>query len=224
MKTAIIQVSEAGHRVASLLQQGLDAQLIARSDVGSRWHDCDAFVFVGAMGICVRTIAPYVEDKHSDPAIVCVDSFGKNVISVLSGHIGGANDLTRQIASTLGVEPIITTQSDNAGLWALDTLGERFNWTIVDEDSMNDFIFAFVNKDPTALLLEARDKGADYLERTLPDHVTLIHDISEADLSKFKLLILVSPFIRIIPKGLLSLHFVPKVATVGFGLALLYSG
>ena len=219
MRIAIIQISEAGSRVVSFLQQELNAQCIARTDVGSRWHDFDAFVFIGAMGICVRTIAPYVEDKHSDPAIVCVDSFGKNVISVLSGHIGGANDLTRQIASILGVEPIITTQSDNAGLWALDTLGERFDWTIVDGNSMNDCIFAFVNKDPTALLLEARDEGTDYLERTLPDHVTLIHDISEAGLSKFKLLIIVSPFIRIIPKGLLSLHFVPKVATVGFGLA-----
>ena len=112
MKIAIIQISEAGQQIARQLQQELDAQPISRTDVGACWNDFDAFVFIGAMGICVRTIAPYVTDKHTDPAVVCIDSLGHHVISVLSGHVGGANDLTRQIAAVLNVEPIITTQSD----------------------------------------------------------------------------------------------------------------
>ena len=62
----------------------------------------DAFVFIGAMGICVRTIAPCVKNKYTDPAVVCVDSTGKFAISVLSGHIGGANELTHQVANILG--------------------------------------------------------------------------------------------------------------------------
>ena len=219
MKIAIIQISEAGQQTAKQLIQQLDAQLITRAYVGRYWHDFDAFVFVGAMGICVRTIAPFIEDKHTDPAVVCVDSFGKNVISVLSGHVGGANDLTRQIAAVLRVEPVITTQSDIAGLWALDTFEQRFDWPIASEDEMNDCIFAFVNRQPTALLLEVRDEGTDYLEQTLPDHVTIINDIQEADPRKYKLLIIVSPYIRYAPEGMLELHFVPMVGTVGFGLA-----
>ena len=219
MRTAIITISDAGNQVARIVQLETQGQLIERTDVGRHWTDFDAFVFIGAIGICVRTIAPYVEDKHSDPAVVCIDSFGQHVISVLSGHIGGANELTVRLAEALGVGPVITTQSDIAGLWALDTFEHRYDWPIASEDEMNDCIAAFVNKKPTALLLEVRDKGTDYLERTMPPHVTLIHDISEADPKKFSLIIMVTPFIRYVPKGMLELHFVPKIATIGFGLA-----
>ena len=219
-KIALIQISEAGKDTALVLKSQLNATVINRNDVGKRWKEFDAFVFIGAMGICVRTISPFIKDKHEDPAVVCVDTFGLNAISVLSGHVGGANDLTNTIAGILGANPVITTQSDNARLWALDTFEERFDWPIAsDIDDMNDCIFAFVNREPTALLLEVRDKGTDYLEKTLPAHVSLINDISEADPKKYKLLIMVTPYKRYAPKGMLELHFVPMVGTIGFGLA-----
>jgi len=219
-KTAVIQISEAGSDIASLLKRELGAQIIARTDVGYQWKQYDAFVFIGAMGICVRTIAPYINDKHEDPAVVCIDSLGQNVISVLSGHIGGANDLTREISGLIGAREVITTQSDNAGLWALDTFEKRFDWPVAsDIDDMQDCIYMFINRQPTALLLEARDEGTDYLEATKPDHVTIINDISEADPLKFRLLIIVSPYLHDVPRGLLELHFVPMVGTIGFGLA-----
>ena len=224
-KIAIIQISEEGKNIARLLlsqvyAQKNEAEIISRTNVGKRWKDFDAFVFIGAMGICVRTIAPYIKDKHEDPAVVCVDSMGLNVISVLSGHIGGANDLTRNIAAMIGAHEVITTQSDNAGLWALDTFEQCFGWPIAsDIIDMNKCVFAFVNRQPTALLLEVCDEGTDFLEQTKPDHVTVIHDISEADPRKYKLLIIVSPFIRHAPEGLLELHFAPMVGTIGFGLA-----
>ncbi|MBR1547665.1 MAG: precorrin-4 C(11)-methyltransferase, partial [Prevotella sp.] len=130
------------------------------------------------------------------------------------------NDLTPRIAAILGAEPVVTTQSDNAGLWALDTLEQRFGWSVAnDHSNMNDCIFAFVDRQPTALLLEARDEGTDYLERTLPPHVTIISDIGEATPDKYRLLIIVSPYIRHAPEGMLTLHFVPMVGTIGFGLA-----
>ena len=223
-KIAIIQISEEGKNIARLLlsrvyAQKNEAEIISRTNVGKRWKDFDAFVFIGAMGICVRTIAPYIKDKHEDPAVVCVDSMGLNVISVLSGHIGGANDLTRNIAAMIGAHEVITTQSDNAGLWALDTFESRFDWPIASADDMNQCIFAFVNREPTALLLEVRDEGTDYVEKTLPDHVTIISNIHEADPKKYKLLIIVSPYAHQAPEGMLELHFVPMVGTVGFGLA-----
>ena len=219
-KIAVIQISEAGHEIASKLQKQLNAKMIQRAEVRKEWKKQDAFIFIGAMGICVRTIAPLVEDKHTDPAVVCVDTMCQHAISVLSGHIGGANDLTRQIAELLGATPVITTQSDNAGLWALDTFEKRFDWPVAsDIYDINDCIFAFVNRQPTALLLEARDEGTDYLEATKPEHVTIIHDISEADPKKYKLLIIVSPYIRNAPEGMLELHFVPMIGTIGFGLA-----
>ena len=219
-KIAIIQIGDTGSEITSILKRQLGAKAIQRTEIGKQWKKYDAFIFIGAMGICVRTIAPYIKDKHEDPAVVCIDSLGKNVISVLSGHIGGANDLTREIAELMGAREVITTQSDNAGLWALDTFEKRFDWPIAsDIYEMNECIFTFVNRQPTALLLEARDEGTDYLEATKPDHVTIINDIREADPQKYKLLIMVTPYSRRAPDGMLELHFVPMVGTIGFGLA-----
>ena len=218
-KIAVINISEESRPLAQTLEQDLQAQLIKRAEVGTRWQQFDAFIFIGAMGICVRTIAPYIKDKHEDPAVLCVDSLGVNVISVLSGHVGGANELTRQVAAILGADPVITTLSDNAGLWALDTFEKRFGWSLAGDENLNACIFAFVNRKPTALLMDIRDAGTEYLEKTLPEHVTIINDISEASPQRFKLLIIVTPYSLETPIGMLSLHYVPKVGTIGFGLA-----
>ena len=218
-KIAVIRISETDKGIALLLQRELGATIISRQLVGQQWKNYDAFVFIGAMGICVRTIAPYIEDKHTDPAVVCVDSMGMNAISVLSGHIGGANNLTRDIAAILGAHEVITTQSDLMGLWALDTFAERFNWAIASDDDMNKCIFAFVNREPTALLMEICDEGTDYLEKTLPEHVTIVKSLEEVDPKKFKLVILVTPYNLCVPYGMLELHFVPMIAALGFGLA-----
>ncbi len=219
MKTAIILISEAGQDIADLLKRELGAQLMKRTDVGKQWKKFDAFIFIGAMGICVRTIAPYIKDKHEDPAVVCVDSLGLNAVSVLSGHIGGANDLAHDVAAIIGAREVITTQSDNAGLWALDTFAERFNWAIASDDDMNECISAFVNRQPTALLMEIRDEGTDYLEKTLPPHVTVVKSLEEVDPKKYGLVILVTPYNLCVPYGILELHFVPMIAALGFGLA-----
>ena len=218
-KIAVIRISETDKGIALLLQRELGATIISRQLVGQQWKNYDAFVFIGAMGICVRTIAPYIEDKHTDPAVVCVDSMGMNAISVLSGHIGGANNLTRDIAAILGAREVITTQSDLMGLWALDTFAERFNWAIASDDDMNKCIFAFVNREPTALLMEICDEGTDYLEKTLPEHVTIVKSLEEVDPKKYKLVILVTPYNLCVPNGMLELHFVPMIAALGFGLA-----
>ena len=216
-KIAIISVNETGSQVASQIQSKLNAQLISRADLGSRWNDFDAFIFIGAMGICVRTIAPYINDKHTDPAVICIDSLGKQVISVLSGHVGGANELTNLIANILTATPVITTQSDLSGWWPLDTIGERFNWQTLH--ATNPAIFAFVNQKPTALLLDIHDEGTNYLERTLPPHVTIVNDISDVSSDKFELAIIVSYKHYKSIKGVIMLQYVPKVLTVGIGLA-----
>ena len=218
-KIAIIPISEAGKEIAQDLQREFKAKIIARNDVGKQWKNFDAFIFIGAMGICVRTIAPFIKDKHEDPAVVCVDSLGMNTISVLSGHIGGANNLTSEIAAILGAREVITTQSDNAGLWALDTFAQRFHWAIASDDDMNECIFAFVNRQPTALLMEVCDEGTHYLEKTLPEHVTIVKSLEEVNPQKYRLVILVTPYNLCAPAGVLELHFVPMIASLGFGLA-----
>ncbi len=70
MKTAVIQISEAGSATAFAIELELHAKHLQRTDIGKAWKLYDAFIFVGALGICVRTIAAYVNDKHTDPAVV----------------------------------------------------------------------------------------------------------------------------------------------------------
>lgn len=184
--------------------------------VKEHFNRFEAFVFIGSLGICVRTIAPYVMDKHTDPAIVNVDSTGKYVVSVLSGHIGGANILTRQIARITGGQAIITTQSDNTDLWALDTLGKTYLWKeSVHNATMNKLIATFVNKYPVALLLDIKDEGTDYLERTKPDHVSLFYRYEEIPQQNFEILIAVTPYLY--KPGIPTLHFHPQVFHLGIG-------
>jgi hypothetical protein len=147
---------------------------------------------------------------------------GLNAISVLSGHIGGANRLTRDIAAVLGAREVITTQSDLSGLWALDTLHQTFGWGIELADghgTMNDVIATFVRKEPTALLLDIRDEGTDFLESRLPAHVTLVSDMSDVNPERFRLLIVVSPFTHSAPDGMQFLQYIPRVLQFGIGLA-----
>ena len=179
-----------------------------------------------------------MKDKYTDPAVICVDSIGKHAISVLSGHIGGANELTETVAGALGAEPVITTQSDLTGLWALDKLPQRFGWspticvspsthllaglTQTPDDQMkacmNEAISLFVTGQPTALLLEIRDKGTDWMEANLPPHVEVFYQMKDIKLSRFKLVLIVSPRIHYI-KDIPSICYVPRVVHVGIGLA-----
>lgn len=191
------------------------------SIVGDLFLQSDAIIFIGAMGICVRCIAPYVMDKHTDPAVICIDSTGKYIIPVLSGHIGGANELSIELAQILGGNAIVTTQSDNTGLWALDTLAEKFDWSVVaddltdNENAMNACIAAFVNKRPTALLLNIRDKGTEYLEQSRPEHVQIFNKFSDIPLDQFELIITVGPFIYEAEIKMIS--YFPKVLHLGIG-------
>ena len=150
--------------------------------------------------------------------MVCIDSTGRYVIPVLSGHVGGANELSRRLATALGGEAIITTQSDNCGLWSLDLLGKRWGWqTDATPDQLNQAIFRFVEQRPTALLLEVRDAGTDWLERHLPAHVRCFYQWDTIPWEEFELLIAVTyrelPAIESLP--ILAFH--PACLHVGVG-------
>ena len=219
MKIAIIPVGEAASTIAAVIEKETGGQRITRHQVSECWTGFDALVFIGALGICVRTIAPLIQDKHTDPAVVCIDTTGRHVISVLSGHVGGANDLTKRLAAALGVVPVITTQSDNNGLWPLDTLGRKYDWTAVTDNNMNAVITAFVNRHPTALLVDCHDEGTEMMLRTKPAHVTVVNHTKDVTAESFQLFIIVSPFVHEKPAGVKTLQYVPKVAALGVGLA-----
>ena len=93
--------------------------------VGNLFSWCDQLVFIGSTGMAVRGIAPWVKDKKTDPGVLVIDEGGTYVISLLSGHIGGANALTVFLAECLGAQPIVTTATDVEGKFSVDTWAKR---------------------------------------------------------------------------------------------------
>ena len=114
------------------------------------WARADALVFVGAAGIAVRAIAPHVRDKFSDPAVVSVDEAGRFVVPLLSGHVGGANELARRVAALTGGQAAVSTATDVNGLFAVDVWARERGMAITDR---------VLAKEVSAALLEGRPVG-----------------------------------------------------------------
>ncbi|WP_370398080.1 precorrin-4 C(11)-methyltransferase [Tenacibaculum dicentrarchi] len=230
-KIAIIAVTEKGLEKALIIQKEFPKSLVITTLQSSNgnvstiasisdyltdnFSKLDGICFVTALGICVRLIAPYIQDKNTDPAVISVDDLGVNVQSVLSGHKGGANDFALKVSAVLGANPIISTSSDIQNIWALDTLGNQFDWQTESSLSITKTMALFVNNKPTALLLDIKDKGTQHLEKTIPSFVTVFYDEKDIDYTQFDLFIAVS--YKIYEAKIPSLFLIPKVLSVGSG-------
>ena len=96
------------------------------------FEQVDAIVFVTASGIAVRSVAEHLTHKSKDPAIVCMDECGKHVISLVSGHAGGANTLTQMLADVMWATPVITTATDVEGRFSIDEYAREHNLVVTD--------------------------------------------------------------------------------------------
>jgi len=128
------QGSTLAHRLCALYP-GLKVSKFTKRAVESAWHERRLLIFVMATGIVVRTLAPLLGNKKSDPAVVVLDDRGSFVISLLSGHLGGANQRAQEIANFIGGRAVITTASDVNGLTSLDTWALA-NDLVIDQPSM----------------------------------------------------------------------------------------
>jgi cobalt-precorrin 5A hydrolase / precorrin-3B C17-methyltransferase len=124
--------------------------------LAAAWKECDLIVLFLATGAAVRLIAPLLEDKRRDPGVVCVDDAGRFAVALAGGHAGGANELARQVAETLGAAPVITTASDSLGMPALDSLGERIGFKIEEGSDLAAVGAALVSGETVRLISERR--------------------------------------------------------------------
>lgn len=115
---------------------------------------CQALVFIGAVGIAVRTIAPYIKSKEIDPAVISLDERANFVIPLLAGHIGGANELARCLAAALGAMPCVTTATDVNKLFAVDEWAARNNMVLCSLKAAKDFAAALVDGQKVGLYLD----------------------------------------------------------------------
>ena len=122
---------------------------------GQDFSRCQLLVFVGAVGIAVRTIAPYINSKLTDPAVLSLDEQGNFVIPLLAGHIGGANEMARYVAASLDATACVTTATDVNGLFAVDEWAARNNMVLCSLKAAKDFAAALVAGERVGLYLDA---------------------------------------------------------------------
>lgn len=138
------------------------------------WADSDAIVLFLPVGAAVRLAAPLLQDKHSDPALVCVDDVGRFAVSVLSGHLGGADKLAEAVAQAIGAQPVITSASHVTGTLAVDLLGREFGWKVeASSNAVTRASAAVVNRDPVGVYQEAGETDWWPPDCSLPDNITI---------------------------------------------------
>ena len=172
-------------------------------------------VLIMPLGAAVRLLAPFLKDKQTDPAVVVLDEVGAQAIAMLSGHVGGANALARQVAAAVGARPIITTAADLLGLPALDLLGQKWGWVIEEPTGLTPASAAIVNGEPVGVY---QDAGEDDWWREAPANVLRSSSLDDLTAATVVARIVISD--RILPladaDGALVV-FRPKTLVVGIG-------
>ncbi|MEK3949965.1 cobalamin biosynthesis protein [Paenibacillus sp. FSL H7-0703] len=158
-------------------------------DLFKQYNGIILFISLGAV---VRMIAPILVDKKVDPAVVVIDDRGEHVISVLSGHLGGANELTRHVAAVLGARAVITTASDVQGTIPVDMFGRELGWVVDSFDKATPVSAAVVNEEPVALIQETGERNWWRYDKPLPGHIKVYASTAEALQEPFNAALVVS--------------------------------
>jgi cobalt-precorrin 5A hydrolase len=234
VKLAVISVTNTGAelagRVAPLLGPNVDLYTkVGRNPLNSPntysslgdlvreiFYRYDGLVFIMATGIVVRVIAPYVKDKRQDPAVVVMDDGGHFAISLLSGHIGGANDLARQVSTVIGATPVITTATDVANLPAADVLAIKLNLAIEPFGSLKTINSAIVNGDRVLFFIDRALAGYEHYLRLAEKQGVILADISEiSHVDKYDAAVMITDRELDLPKPHLYLR--PGSLAIGLG-------
>ena len=211
MKLAIISVSDKGQELAKHLSQMIDSDsTIIKCDMYHKnvkryfpilFYEYDAIIAIMASGILIRSIAPLIESKTTDPAVLNIDDNGNFVISTLSGHLGGANDLTVKIAGLLDATPVITTSTDVNNKLGIDVLAKDlylsidntkeilfFNKAIlegreisltVNPDKNFKYLFEYLNNNTFEInvsIYYSSNVNPDEIQVTLDDHEMILRE------------------------------------------------
>lgn len=225
-KTAIVALTKNGAELSYRISKELNADIYVKSAfkrplpgvfeiaeefsslVGRLFTEYSALVFIMASGIVVRTIAPYLSDKRHDPAVVVADELGRHAISLLSGHVGGANQLAVRVAEATGGIPVITTSTDVNGLIAFDIFAKENDCAIEKFEILKYISSELVNEGNLALYSDFR------LEGKLPENIEMRED---REFSSGNPGVLISNKLYGIPEGKRILVLRPRNLIVGIG-------
>ena len=235
---AIIAITKNGIHTADLLkksfpswkifvpskfrEEGRDIEWFDESTIlkiKELFENHSALVCIFSLGAVIRLISPHMKDKKTDPAVVVIDDTAKFVISTLSGHLGGANELTEKISSVLNAIPVITTAADVNKTIAVDLLGKEFGWEIDDNSSVTKVSAFMVNEEKIGVFQEAGEKDWWLPKKELPKNVHIYKSFNELLESDCKGFLIISD--KIIDNKEIqnrSVIYRPKTLVVGVGL------
>lgn len=172
MRTIIITFTHDGMKVAKKAAQSMKDDMnvdiychsrcadsydnvISFDSVGrvirEQFMNCDRILFICAVAIAVRTLAPYIKSKVTDPAVLVADEQGRFLISLLSGHLGGANEWCSQLSYKIGAVPVITTATDVRGVFAVDMFARENNMRILNPVMIQDISGRVLNGEPVGI-------------------------------------------------------------------------
>jgi cobalt-precorrin 5A hydrolase len=233
-KTAILAITKNGVKIGENLKKIFpDWSIFAPSKLSNQnneivWYsepttnkiielfkNNNALICLFSLGAVIRLIAPHLEDKKTDPAVIVIDDKMNFVISVLSGHIGGANELTEEIAEKLGALPVITTAADVNKTIAVDLVGREFSWKIDDDSTVTKISAHMVNEEPIGVL---QDTGERNWYKKLPKNVSIYESIEELKKSDSKAYLIISDKIIDDEISKESVIYRPPSLVIGIGL------
>lgn len=205
MKTAVISFTDNGDKLNELICGILSADSYKQAKnifilAEKLMNDYDALIFIGASGIAVRAVAPYIRSKDIDPAVIVCDEKGRFVIPVLSGHIGGANKIAIELSKKINAQPVITTATDINGVWAVDTWAVENGFYIENVKNI---------KHISSALLRGEKIGID------SDFKINGNPSENISFGSFENGIVISPFLKKTFKN--TLNIVPKCICLGVG-------
>ena len=176
----------------------------------------DALICLFSLGAVIRLIAPHIKDKKTDPAVIVIDDKAQFVISVLSGHLGGANELSNNIAAKINATPVITTAADVNKTIPVDLVGKEFGWKIDDDTTVTKVSAFMVNKEKIGVFQDAGEK--DWWKKELPNNVSKYENFEGLKNSDSKGFLIISD--QIFKDKILenTVVYRPQTLVVGVGL------
>lgn len=179
------------------------------------FKNSEALVCLFSLGAVIRLIAPHLKNKKTDPAVIVIDDKTNFVISALSGHIGGANELTQKIAKKIDAIPVITTAADVNKTIAVDLVGKDLGWKIEDDSTVTKVSAHMVNEEKIGIFQDAGDKN---WYKELPNNVKFFDSLEELKNSDSKGFLIITD--KILEGEFLkdSVVYRPPSLVVGVGL------
>ena len=176
----------------------------------------NALICLFSLGAVIRLIAPHIKDKKTDPAVIVIDDKAQFVISVLSGHLGGANELSNDIAQKINAVPVITTAADVNKTIAVDLVGKEFGWRIDDDDTVTKVSAFMVNKEKIGVFQNVGNR--DWWKKEFPRNVFKYDSFDELKNSQSKGFLIISD--QVFDDKILenTVVYRPQTLVVGVGL------